>query len=240
MQRYASVVQRRVGHRFWGRKRENTGRNRRQLKLSLTLRISPLGAPFFASRAKGGAVGFLSPLLTDTNTHQTSFAYDAYGRVTQTTFPSNLIETYVYDSAGNLINKTDRKNQTIQYVYDTLNRMTQKTYPDSTSVEYVYDLVDKIQQVSDPTGTYAFAYDPSTPLRAGTSAPLSAGNMGRLVGSTTQYALLTGPLSNAYTYDAASNSGFRSPVDSTASPDTGPHGLHRAGRQHKHVQRSLS
>jgi YD repeat-containing protein len=41
-------------------------------------------------------------LLTDANTHQTSFANDAYGRVTQTTFPSNLIETYVYDSAGDL------------------------------------------------------------------------------------------------------------------------------------------
>ena len=72
---------------------------------------------------------------------------------------------------GNLLSKTDRKNQTIQYVYDALYRLTQKAYPDSTSVEYAYDLAGKVQQVSDPTGSYSFAYD----------------NMGRLVGTTTQY-----------------------------------------------------
>ena len=55
---------------------------------------------------------------------------------------------------------------------------------------YVFDLVGKIKQVSDPTGTYGFAYD----------------NMGRLIGTTTQYSFLPGPtFSNAYTYDAASN-----------------------------------
>jgi len=67
--------------------------------------------------------------------------------------------------------------------------MTQKNYPNSTNVEYVYDLVGKLQQVTDPTGTYGFAYD----------------NMGRLVGTTTQYTFVTGTYTNAYTYDADSN-----------------------------------
>ena len=79
--------------------------------------------------------------------------------MTQTTFPSTLVENYGYDAVGNLLSKTDRKNQTIQYVYDALNRLSHKGYPDSTGVDYVYDLVGKIQQVSDPTGTYGFAYD---------------------------------------------------------------------------------
>jgi YD repeat-containing protein len=79
-----------------------------------------------------------------------------------------------YDAVGNLLSKTDRKNQTIQYVYDALNRLSSKTYPDSTAANYVYDLVGKIQQVTDPTGTYGFAYD----------------NMGRLIGTTTQYSFL--------------------------------------------------
>ena len=110
--------------------------------------------------------------------------------MTQTTFPSTLFETYGYDALGNLTSKTDRKNQTIQYVYDELNRLTSKSYPDSTSANYVYDLVGKIQQVTDPTGTYGFAYD----------------NMGRLIGTTTQYSFLPGHnFQNAYTYDAASN-----------------------------------
>jgi RHS repeat-associated protein len=128
--------------------------------------------------------------ITDANNHTTYFSYDALGRVTQTTFPSSLVETYGYDSFGNLTSKTDRKGNTIQYVYDSLYRLTSKTYPDSTVANYVYDLVGKIQQVSDPTGTYAFAYD----------------NMGRLIGTTTQYSFLTGHnFQNSYTYDAASN-----------------------------------
>ncbi|HET9406398.1 MAG TPA: hypothetical protein VFO39_04110 [Candidatus Sulfotelmatobacter sp.] len=91
---------------------------------------------------------------------------------------------------GNLQSKTDRKGNTIQYVYDALYRLTSKTYPDQTSVEYAYGLAGKVQQVSDPTGTYSFAYD----------------NMGRLIGTTTQYTFLPGVnYSNAYTYDAASN-----------------------------------
>ena len=128
--------------------------------------------------------------ITDANNHTTQFAYNARGWVTQTTFPSSLQESYGYDLVGNLTSKTDRKNQTIQYVYDALYRLTSKTYPDQTSVEYAYDLAGRVQQVSDPTGAYGFAYD----------------NMGRLIGTSTQYAWLSGfNFQNAYGYDAASN-----------------------------------
>ncbi len=127
--------------------------------------------------------------IEDANNNTTSFSYDAYGRVMQTTFPSTHYEQYGYDAANNLTSKTDRNGQTIGYVYDDLYRMTQKNYPNSTNVEYVYDLVGKLQQVTDPTGTYGFAYD----------------NIGRLVGTTTQYTFVTGTYTNAYTYDADSN-----------------------------------
>ena len=139
--------------------------------------------------------------ITDAAQHTTSFVYDAFGRVTQTAFPSSLTENYVYDAIGNLTSKVDRKNQTILYVYDALNRLTHKGYPDATGVDYVYDLASKIKQVTDPTGTYGFAYD----------------NMGRLIGTTTQYSFLPGiTYSNAYGYDAASNrTGFTAPDGST-------------------------
>jgi len=141
--------------------------------------------------------------ITDANQNQTVFAYDAYGRVTQTNFPSTQIETYGYDANNNLTSKTDRKNQTIQYVYDVLNRLTRKLYPDSTEADYVYDLVGKIQQVNDPTGTYVFAYD----------------NMGRLVGTTTNYTFLTTKtFTTSYAYDAASNrTGFTDPESGSAT-----------------------
>ena len=135
--------------------------------------------------------------ITDANQNQTVFEYDQFGRVKKTNFPSSNIETYGYDANNNLISKTDRKGQTIQYVYDVLNRLTRKQYQDSTEVDYVYDLVGKIQQVTDPTGTYAFAYD----------------NMGRLIGTTTNYNFLPSKtFSTSYSYDAASNrTGFTDP-----------------------------
>jgi len=142
--------------------------------------------------------------ITDAAQHTTSFVYDAFGRVTQTAFPSSLTENYVYDAVGNLTSKVDRKNQTILYVYDALNRLTHKGYPDATGVDYVYDMAGKIKQVSDPTGSYGFAYD----------------NMGRLIGTTTQYSFLPGTPAptfyNSYGYDAASNrTSFTAPDGST-------------------------
>lgn len=57
-------------------------------------------------------------------------------------------------------------------------------------MEYTYDLVGKVLQVNDPTGTYGFSYD----------------NMGRLIGTTTQYTFLpSNNFTDSYTYDADSN-----------------------------------
>jgi RHS repeat-associated protein len=139
--------------------------------------------------------------ITDAATHTTAFTYDAFGRVTQTAFPSGLNENYVYDAGNNLTSKTDRKGQQIQYIYDALNRLSHKGYPDATGVDYVYDLAGKIKQVTDPTGTYGFAYD----------------SIGRLIGTTTQYAFLPGnTYSTGYGYDAASNrTSFTAPDGNT-------------------------
>jgi len=141
--------------------------------------------------------------ITDALGRATGFGYDAYGRVTKTTFPSTLVETYSYDAVGNLLSKTDRKGQTIQYSYDALNRLTQKLYPDSTAVNYTYDNDSRLTQVTDPTGTYGFSYD----------------RMGRLTSTTTQYAFISGRnFTNSYGYDAASNrTGFGDPAGGSTS-----------------------
>ena len=135
--------------------------------------------------------------LKDANSHSTSFAYDAYGRVTKTTFPSTLTESYSYDGVGNILSKTDRKGNTINYSYDALNRLTQKSYPSGTPVSYTYDSLSRLTQSSDASGTYQFTFD----------------NMGRLIGTTTNYSFLTGKtFTTSYSYDAASNrTGFIDP-----------------------------
>jgi RHS repeat-associated protein len=146
--------------------------------------------------------------IQDANQNATNFSYDAFGRVIQTTFPSGYVETYAYDNVGNLTSKTDRKNQLITYTYDQLNRLTQKSYPDTSTVNYTYDLDSRLTQVTDPTGTYQFTFD----------------NMGRLTGTSTQYAFLTSrSFTTSYSYDAASNrTGFTDPEggSSTYAYDT--------------------
>ena len=141
--------------------------------------------------------------IQDASHNTTHFAYDAFGRVTQTTFPSGYVETYGYDNVGNLTSKIDRKNQLITYTYDQLNRVTRKSYPDTSQVNYTYDDDSRLTQVTDPTGTYHFTFD----------------NMGRLTGTSTQYAFLTSrTFTTSYSYDAASNrSGFTDPEGGNTS-----------------------
>jgi RHS repeat-associated protein len=141
--------------------------------------------------------------IKDANNNTTSFAYDAFGRVTQTTFPSGYLENYSYDNVGNLTSKTDRKNQLITYTYDQLNRLTKKSYPDTSTVNYTYDDDSRLTQVNDPTGTYQFTFD----------------NMGRLIGTSTQYAFLTSrTFTTSYSYDAAANRiGFTDPESGLTS-----------------------
>jgi RHS repeat-associated protein len=82
----------------------------------------------------------------------------------------------------------------VSFKYDPLGRRIYKS--SSSSADYTYDLVGKVLQVNDPTGTYGFSYD----------------NMGRLIGTSTQYSFLTGTFTNAYTYDADSNrTGYTAP-----------------------------
>jgi len=141
--------------------------------------------------------------ILDANQNTTGFSYDAFGRVTQTSFPSGYVETYGYDNIGNLTSKTDRKNQLITYTYDQLNRLTQKSYPDTSTVNYTCDNDSRLTQVTDPTGTYQFTFD----------------NMGRLTGTSTQYAFLTGrAFTTSYGYDAASNrTSFTDPENGSSS-----------------------
>jgi len=62
--------------------------------------------------------------------------------------------------------------------------------------------VSRLTQVTDPTGTYSFTYD----------------NLGRLLGTGTQYSFLSPALNNSYAYDAASNrTSFTDPAGATST-----------------------
>jgi len=128
--------------------------------------------------------------IYDANSDHTIFYYNAHHQLYQTTFPSGYYETYQWDLANNLTSKTDRNSQTIRYHYDFQNQLYQKSYPDSTSVNYTYDAARRLKQVTDPTGTYAFAYD----------------YMNRLTEADTTYAFVSiGTDAVKYGHDVASN-----------------------------------
>ena len=84
-----------------------------------------------------------------------------------------------------------------------MNRLAAKTYPDTTTVNYTYDNDSRMTQVVDPTGTYQFAFD----------------NMGRLTGTSAQYAFWTSrTFTTSYGYDAASNrTSFTDPENGSSS-----------------------
>ena len=82
---------------------------------------------------------------TDPGNNRTNFAYDGLGRKTSMTDPDMGSWTYVYDDNGNLTQQTDAKGQMIQMSYDALNRILRKDLPPTSAVAgaedttYFYD-----------------------------------------------------------------------------------------------------
>lgn len=130
----------------------------------------------------------------------TAFIYDAFGRVTQTSFPSALTEAYVYDAVGNLLSKTDRK----------ASNRTGFTAPDGRTESYVYDTLNRLSTLTDSVaGQFGFSYD-ALSRRTGLTRPNTVNttynydSLSRLLSVLHQTGTTT--LDGAsYTYDAAGN-----------------------------------
>ena len=71
-------------------------------------------------------------MITAPNGAETTYAYDAAGRRTETK-SSNLTTTYAYDAIGNLTSQktTGKTELTLDYLYDLNNRMTGETRTES-------------------------------------------------------------------------------------------------------------
>ncbi|MEQ7874296.1 RHS repeat-associated core domain-containing protein [Sphingomonas sp. ASV193] len=95
--------------------------------------------------------------VTDANGNIAEYAYDAFDRLAQWTFPSKTTagslntadyEAYAYDPNGNQTSLRKRNGSLLTYTYDALNRMTVKNVPTradlpasaTRSVYYGYDL----------------------------------------------------------------------------------------------------
>ncbi len=117
-----------------------------------------------------------------------SFAYNAFGQVTQATNPLGQAATYTYDARGNLVQVTSPAGRAYQWLYedpdgtfgftlpnavvdglgkrtdvvrDELGRLRVKDYPASQDEKYSYDAMSRLIRAEDSAGPTLFAYSPA-------------------------------------------------------------------------------
>ena len=95
------------------------------------------------------AQGLLSE-LENARGQQTTYTYDAMGRVTSMTDELGTV-TYTYDNNGNVLTVSDEKG-TITRKYDALNRVTQYTDYKGNTVKYAYDELGNLISLTYPGG----------------------------------------------------------------------------------------
>ncbi|MCA9135403.1 MAG: DUF4595 domain-containing protein [Planctomycetales bacterium] len=119
------------------------------------------------------ALGLLDTII-DPLGRVTDFEYDAWGRLTRTTYASGTdveaFMTYSYDAAGNLSQLTDENGNVTTYTFDDLNRLVQITEPDPDGPQnpltnpvttFQYDARGNLIGTTDANGsTTSFVYDP--------------------------------------------------------------------------------
>ncbi len=131
---------------------------------------------------------------------QTTYAYNAFGDVTQVTDPLGHTTSTQYDAAGNVTQVTDANGHVTQNTYNADDELTQVTRADGTTLTYAYDGDGNQTQQTDGRGkTTTYGFDALNHLAAVTD-PLTrtthftydgAGNRLTLVdaaGQTTSYA----------------------------------------------------
>jgi len=84
----------------------------------------------------------------------TTFQYDPFGNLLQTSAPLGDVTSSQYDANNNRISSTDARGNVTTYQYDVLNRLTSTTYPTqpSTTTSQTYDFRNNIVNSTDQNG----------------------------------------------------------------------------------------
>lgn len=99
---------------------------------------------------------------------QTTYAYDAYGRLTSETDALGRTSAYTYDANGNRLTEARTRSLpgggtetlTTKHTYDKLGRLTKTEHPDTTTTESVYDALGRVVTAKDALGREtSYAYD---------------------------------------------------------------------------------
>ena len=87
-----------------------------------------------------------------------NYEYDGRGNLTKMT-DSIGTSTFIYDNFDRLTQSTDPFNKTLKYTYNNVDKLTKVTYPDGKSVSYAYDNSHRLTTVQDwnyKNTTYAY------------------------------------------------------------------------------------
>ncbi len=102
-------------------------------------------------------------MVVDSDGNETHYVYNRDGQVTETMTPLGTT-TMAYDAAGRLTQTTDADGRTIQYSYDAADRLTGEVWKNASSVTvnvvtYSYDNDGNLLTGADYNGTVTFTYD---------------------------------------------------------------------------------
>ena len=98
-------------------------------------------------------------------TGDSTYEYDALGRITKVTNGAGKTVTYKYDEADNLIELGYPDGTSVLYTYDLNNNITSVTEPDGDCTTYTYDALNRVTATIRPdrTATY-MTYDEESNL----------------------------------------------------------------------------
>jgi RHS repeat-associated protein len=80
----------------------------------------------------------------------TTFAYDSFGNVIQTTAPGGIVTTYVYDQRGRKTEMTDPDRGHWVYTYDALGELKSQTDAKGQVTTFEYDALGRMTHRIDP------------------------------------------------------------------------------------------
>ena len=108
--------------------------------------------------------------VIDSNTNQTTYAFDDFGRVRTQNSPVSGVLTFGYDANGNVTSYTDANTASTSATYDALDRVlsavSTRTGSTTEQVSFTYDDatsghfgIGRIASMTDPTGSVSYTYE---------------------------------------------------------------------------------
>jgi RHS repeat-associated protein len=98
--------------------------------------------------------------VADANGNVTNYGYDAFDRLSTTSYADSSYEQLGYDPNGNVTSRRLRDGTSIGYAFDGLSRLTTKTLPGGEpAVSYGYDLLSRLTTIAKTGSTITRSFD---------------------------------------------------------------------------------